>query len=254
MIRPIDRDAFSLVRSILEHRYASVRAERITSIRERSTALERTSKGYTLLQERFTNLKRHWIAWSYPSTSGRSSVDECTPVPPADAEYVPAGKNMIEANAKGGVQSITNEAMKLWESFLSTLKASKINDVNPNVIGSSYFLGDFRPTLRADSYLCRKRLSVFVRLGNGEAVDMETRSLPHIENGFDSINNSTKRKQPKNKPKNSYLRQSERCWRSLLLSNDEFHESEWEEVVNKFTKPSRTKKNLNIVQQRSEIR
>ena len=59
MIRPIDREAFFLVQDILEHNYASLKAEAIPSIRERSRALQEVEKEHILLGERFSSLKRH---------------------------------------------------------------------------------------------------------------------------------------------------------------------------------------------------
>jgi hypothetical protein len=257
MIRPIDRDAFSLVGSILEHRYATVQAERITSIRERASALEKTQVEQDALRVQFFNLKNHWNAWAYPRTSGRPPIDEHTPVPPADAEYTPCTDVGEADNNPMAAFGCFNETKEVWDSFLSTLDASKKksvdvttdrNSANTAAAGSSHFLGDFRPVDPVDNSPHRKRLSVFVRLSHGETVDGGNRSLPRIQTGRSASVGFSRGSKSDGKPKDSYLRQSERCWRSLLLQNDG-PQAEWDIVVDHFTNSSRSQKVLNIVQQ-----
>ena len=231
MIRPIDRDAFFLVKDTLKHRYDVLRAEHFPSIRERKLALEELDKEYLLLGERFQNLKRHWKAWAYPTTKGRPPIDENTPVPPADAKYEPG-----EAT-----ETSFREGRKMWKSFLSTLEALEKDDddVNESAAtiasnGALYLRGGFRPKTNPS-----RRLSVFEKLAQGRALNLGNRSLPHI------TNNRIKKQGAK--PKDSYLRQSERCWKSLMLQND--GHAEWDAVVDHFINASRSQKVLNIVQQ-----
>ena len=242
MIRPIEREAFSLVKSTLEHRYASLRAENITSIRERSSTLETLAREHSILGERFSNLRRHWTSWAYPSASGRPPIDERTPVPPSDAKYEPG-----EADP---TNPCFRESRKLWASFLSTLEALKMEDdiqihVPKTILtGSSYLVGDFCPVAETEARPTHKRLSIFEKLSHGEAMDHGNRSLPHITHG--PSYSSEKPRQAK--PKESYSRQSERCWKSLFLEHDGIQEAEWDAVVDHFTNSSRSQKVLNIVQ------
>ncbi len=231
MIRPIDSDAFFLVKDTLKHRYDVLQAERFSSIRERKLALEELDKEYLLLGERFQNLKRHWKVWAYPTTEGRPPIDERTTVPPADAKYEP-GEATETRYQEGG---------KAWKSFLSTLEALEKDDdvVDESPIantsnGASYLIGDFRPKTNPS-----RRLSVFENLAQGRALNLRNRSLPRI------TNNRIKKQGAK--PKDSYLRQSERCWKSLMLQNDGL--AEWDAVVDHFINASRSQKVLNIVQQ-----
>ena len=230
----MDSKAFFLAKKALEHRFAFLKAERLISIRERKTALEKFEQQDLLLGERLANLQQHWESWNYPEASGRPPIDENTPVPPADVQYNPGE---IVASEKTFHQS-----KRMWNSFLSTLNALKYNDCVPmNVAndtpnGASYFLGDFHPKTRSNG-----RLGIFVQLGSGQGIDQEDRSLPHIQ-----PSNITKKRG--GQPKDSYLRQSERCWKSLLLEEKEA-EWEWDAVVEHFTNASRSQKVLNIVQQ-----
>ncbi len=245
MVRPIDKEAFFLVQDILEHRFASLQAEIIPSIRERSGALQEVEKERTLLGERFSNLKHHWAAWTYPSAFGRPRIDDETPVPPADATYEPGESNATNACFR--------ESRKVWTSFLSTLQTFKLDDedgaTKSSSAGASYLVGDFSPNskteTRSDNNNDNKRLSVFVELGRGQAINQNNRSLPHIKNK-PKCSGETPRMA---KPKESYARQSERCWKSLFFEGDGIHEAEWDAVVNHFTNSSRSQKVLNIVQQ-----
>ena len=248
MIRPIDREAFFLVQDILEHNYASLKAEAIPSIRERSRALQEVEKEHILLGERFSSLKRHWANWAYPGASGRPTIDDQTPVPPADAKYEPGESKPTN--------SCFRESRKVWTSFLSTLQDLKKDDdaqdgtTKSFSTGASYFMGEFDPHAQTETETCRadnnnKRLSVFVELSRGQAVNQDNRSLPHIKNKPTNSGETLHI----TKPKASYTRQSERCWKSLLLEGDGIHEAEWDAVVNHFTNSSRSQKVLNIVQQ-----
>ena len=259
MIRPMDREAFSLVNSILLHRYETVQASMIKSISERSAALQAVAEKYTVLEEQFDHLKRFWVAWTYPSFPGRPPIDENTPVPQVDVNYVLSDSTREAANHSDGPQNCRNETNRIWESFLATLKATRDDpnrfSVKPTPM-TSWFLDDCNHT----NYKVgrHKRLPIFEQLSRGEIVDPWNRSLPYIkEDPRDSNKKSTcstkiddnENHSDERQPKRSYLRQSERCWKSLLLLNNDLHESEWDVVMDHFTNYSRSKKVLNILQQ-----
>ena len=203
MIRPIDREAFFLVKDILEHRYANLKAEIIPSIHERSRALQEVEKEKILLEERFSNLKHHWATWTYPSAAGRPKIDDETPVPPADATYEPGENNPTKYCFR--------ESRKVWTSFLSTLQTFKIDDDDvqdgstESSSAASYLMGDFSPNAKQETRSKdsnKKRLSVFVELGQGKAINQNNRSLPHIKNKPNCSGDTPQMA----KPKESYAR------------------------------------------------
>eukprot|EP00536_Pseudo-nitzschia_multiseries_P000499 jgi/Psemu1/178882/e_gw1.6.24.1 len=252
IVRPGDPDAFALVTSILEHRFETIRAEKITSISERSAALEEVARQHAELEERFHNLRRHWSAWNYPGIAGRPSIGPSTPVPPVDEEYAddPGGRGArYRCRCK-----CRNETKQMWESFLSTLAAIRGDDRDHkhNHNHGTMITGENRHRSATQR---RPRLSIFVRLSRGEIINNGNRSLPHItkknQRGSTSSIGNEKNDHPDEhgQPNNSYLRQSDRCWKSLLLSSDGVATSEWDVVMDHFTNYSRSKKVLNILQQ-----
>lgn len=137
-----------------------------------------------------------------------------------------------------------NESREMWVSFLSTISFTKESnecDTPPYFLRTEFYrhTGDQERRNRG-----RKRLPIFVQLSCGEFINHTTRSLPHIHK-FPCNSNV----EGKNKPKDSYLRQSERCWKSLLLQNNGRMGDEWTVVMDHFTNYSRSKKVLNILQQ-----
>ena len=157
--------------------------------------------------------------------------------------YAPTSSTSVGEASDPKALECLNEAKEMWESFLSTLQASKNenDDIITTATGTSYLLRDFSSGRQAKNSPRRKRLSVFLRLSQGGIMDTDNRSLPHIKNQYCTSTGS--------KPKDSYLRQSERCWKSLVLHNDGLQAGEWDIVVDHFTSSSRSQKVLNIVQQ-----
>lgn len=217
MIRPHDRDAFQLATDILNHRFQTVKAERLPAIRERFDALKTLKKEKGLLKETFQYQRRSWVEWAWPITKGRQSVDDKTPVPPVDVEYAP----IIDEDA----MSTTLDEAK------HPIKGSSIQPVWDSFISHSIQEMNHKKTQR-------NRLSIFARLGYGTHFN-DDRSLPHItKSSVDLFPNSE-----------SIHRASERCWKNLLLIQEEKHHcsNEWE-IVREHFENSRSKKVLTIIQ------
>ena len=162
---------------------------------------ERLEKGQRILYDKFCCLKRHWIAWNYPIKSG-PRLDDSTPVPIVSTEY-----NPIPSNTEGEMNGTAGCAV--WDAFVHTIQ----------------------PRQNAHHHhhsLYRRRLPVFLRLSHGELIS-EDRSIPHIKSRINAKNTSEK-------PNDSYLRQSERCWKSLLIKNGGLQADEWNVVMENFTK------------------
>ena len=263
MIRPIDNEAFSLVAGILKHRYETARAERIASIHQRSVGLKKVASEESLLRERFANLKRHWDTWTYPSISGRPPIDENTPVPPVVVEYVPSGLTYGVIDNSTAPET-SQKTTRMWDSFLSTLAAIQNNQVNiidaesidspctaKTATDAAYLLRDFAPAVQGTECSGQhERLSVFVRLSLGGIIDYKNRALPHIKiHSNRSSKCFHKRGHPDTEPKKSYLHQSERCWKSLLLPKRAQQVDEWDVILDRFLmKNSRARKVLHLVQ------
>jgi hypothetical protein len=227
MIRPYDRDAFELATDILKHRLETVKAERLTVLNERFEVIKILQKEKDVLRESFLAHKRSWINWCWPISAGRQTIDDDTRVPPVDAEYAP----IIDCEAMVDQATHETEVVKgsaiqpIWESFVSqTTSFSKTSN------------GHTKKGLSSENEPNSTRLSIFARLGNGEPIS-KNRSLPRITKGA---------KQPKTA---SLERQSERCWRSLLLKQENKHQggNEWK-IVQEHFQNSRSKKVLNIIQ------
>jgi hypothetical protein len=229
MIRPYDRDAFELATDILKHRLETVKAERLTVLNERFEVIKILQKEKDVLRESFLAHKRSWINWCWPISAGRQTIDDDTRVPPVDAEYAP----IIDCEAMVDQAAHETEVVKgsaiqpIWESFVSqTTSFSKTSNGRKTKKGLSS---------ETEPNSTRLRLSIFARLGYGEPIS-QNRSLPHITKGA---------KQPKTA---SLERQSERCWRALLLKQENTHqENEWK-IVQEHFQNSRSKKVLRIIQ------
>ena len=234
MVRPIDESAFDLATEMLVHRYETVKADRMSHIKERIVALEKLQRDRTVLQQVFENHKRHWVAWTFPIQNGRHLADDDTPVPPVDATYDPIlDRESIHRKQSEG-QDVANvsgvAAQKVWDSFVSTMHVLQY--------GTDTAAHTHAPKGR--------RLSIFERLNRGEHIS-PNRNLPHILNTRVVVrHNSSVR------PKESYLKQSERCWRSILLTDQ--HETgsdscakDWGEIMEHFEN-AKSKKVLGFVQ------
>lgn len=242
MIRPTERDAFDLATEILEHRFKTVKAERLTSMEERFETLKKLKGQKQILEDIFQQQRRSWIAWGYPINNGRQRNDGDTPIPAVDDEYHPIIDHDLlqqqDDTASTCVQAVFgSEVEGIWQSFVTfighetTLGADSTNE---STAKASNALSSFRG-----------RLSIFVKLSRGEAV-CPNRTLPHITRSF----NVAKRDIGKLKT-TQYTIQSERCWKSLLLKPKNYTEepSEWHIVMDHFQNFSRSKKVLSIIQQ-----
>lgn len=245
MIRPTEKCAFDLATAILQHRYDTLKAERLASVKERFLMLDHLKKEEAAMQKTFTNHKRHWIAWTYPVHSGRQHLDEDAPVPPVDPLYDPitdteAVHHRHEHSQQGGRDHAPAEVVvggatrRIWESFTSTMK----------------ILGDETVVPPPAPSVSHSRLPIFVRLSMGKPICAD-RSLPHITKSHIVVE---ERKQHE-RPKKSYAKQSERCWRSILVATKDDSggsaddaPNDWGEVMEHFFK-AKSKKVLRFVQQ-----
>ncbi len=249
MIRPNDSDAFDLASRILNHRYKSVKAERLSSLSDRSGALNGLNKEHDALKEMFHNYRRHWVAWSYPIHKGRTRFDDNTPVPPVDAEYDPIihtdsiDEKSINFNAND--QIVGTAIQKIWQSFITTVGSGGQGDSgvpfedNPTEDSAEMIRSPKPDQSHGHS------LPIFQSLRGGEQISQD-RVLPHINSSVWSTTNSSL-------PRTFHWRQSERCWKALLLTKNQVFESihtsnEWDEVVDHFQNYSRSKKVLSIIQ------
>ncbi|KAG7360936.1 zinc finger domain containing protein [Nitzschia inconspicua] len=237
MLRPTDQDAFELATKILQHRFETVKAERLSSMEERFESLKILRTQKLVLEDLFHRQKRSWISWTYPINNGRQRNDADTPIPPVDDEYHPivdeAGSNTY--NTMSGVCGSAVEG--IWRSFVTFMAQaphSNLEAEHDRTAGPKEVQGRFQ-----------SRLPTFVQLSRGEPISPH-RALPHITRSNEIIQRHTKH------PKlTQYAIQSERCWKSLLLTQeDPLNEtSEWNIVMDHFQNFSRSKKVLSILQQ-----
>lgn len=249
MIRPHDSDAFNLASRILIHRYETLKAERLSSLNARHAALKKLSQEHDALQEMFSNYRRHWVSWTYPINEGRQLFDDDTPVPHVDAEYNP----IIDANCvdQENITHNTNdevegsEIQKIWQSFITCVEPTIHGDSGVSIEDSPF--GDSMTMIhnRQEDLTHERSLSVFLSLRRGEHISKD-RALPHIKSpiGFNSTPSFST---------SFHRRQSERCWKALLLKKNQVFDSlytcnEWDEVVDHFQNYSRSKKVLSIIQ------
>jgi hypothetical protein len=265
MIRPPGKDAYDLTTKILEHRLATVTAERLSSLSERSNSLKALQVEKELLTQEFRNQRRHWVSWAWPMNAGRQAVDEDTPVPAVDGNYTPIidqqqqqhdddddnksdhdqddNNNNNNNNKETRPVVMGKEVQAIWDSFVTT-KFTESNRAKPapqskpeRPAASVYQQQQQQQPLTPT----RRRLAIFERLAHGEAVS-EDRRLPHVI--FDRLVLS--------QVDDPQLRQSERCWKSLMLpvGHEQLHElnNEWE-VVREHFQNARCMKVLNIIQQ-----
>jgi hypothetical protein len=249
MIRPHDSDAFNLATGILKHRYEMLKAERLSSLRARSAALTKLNQEHDALHEMFSNCRRHWVAWTYPINEGRLPFDDDTPVPPVDAEYNPIVD--VKCIDPMGITHKTNDnisgsaSQKIWRSFITSLEPTTQCESRCPV--EECPVEDSIPTIHNPKKDLTKEcsLSIFLSLRRGEHISQD-RTLPHIINPAGSNCNPSF-------TTTFHRRQSERCWKALLLKKNQIFErvydcNEWDEVVDHFQNYSRSKKVLSIIQ------
>jgi hypothetical protein len=216
MIRPHDHDAFDLTGKILKHRLETAKTERLTSLSGRFEAMKTLQREKDDLAQVFRNQRRHWISWAWPINTGRQTVDDDTPVPSIDGPYVP----LIDERTDEPDTLVSGSAIqRIWDSFVST---------------------DFSDGHGTDKSVAvpvpSKKLPIFQRLENAESIS-PNRGNPHILH--DRVELS---------PSLESMRQSERCWKSLLHKPSGILQDEWEVVLHHF-KNARCKKVLKIIQQ-----
>lgn len=237
MIRPFERDAFDLATKILCHRFETVKAERLTTLKERFETLKTLQSHKDDLQETFQNHKRSWVTWAWPINTGRQSVDHDTPVPQVDSHYNPlldeeAMERAILAAPDDEVDPVKGSAIEpIWASFVSTdFDRIESEDLIPAPASSH----------------CR--LSIFEKLAEGLKV-CPNRSLPHISRSFpEALSRDKERKSKPIKSDQVPDRQSEQCWKALLLKESHtFGSNEWQ-IVREHFQNARCKKVLNIIQ------
>jgi hypothetical protein len=227
MIRPHDPDAYELTTSIIGHRFDTVQAESFSSLSKRFDSLKELTKEKEQLCQDFQNQRRHWISWAWPMNTGRQTVDDDTPVPSIDGNYVPI-IDPRETLDEQDVEPATGSAVQaIWDSFV-TIKFTQDPQARK----------EEEPPLA--THTKRRRLRTFEQLAEGKSLSWNS-DLPHIFSARTKLSSSADQAQ---------LRQSERCWKALLLNQTESHGSnnEWEIVLEHFQN-SRCKKVLTIIQQ-----
>ncbi len=234
MIRPLDHDAFDLATEMLRHRHAAVDAERLSTLSERFEALKELKKKKDALQKTFQNHKRSWINWAWPINVGRQSVDHETPVPPVDGPYNPlldheALEKSLFAGVYDEVEPVKGSSIEpLWNSFLSNciyIKADE-NEAPPR-FGRS--------------------LPIFTKLASGEEIS-PNRVLPHITRSMCDSSSTGGDPRTKKDSSRSARRQSEQCWKALLLENEGTHSINAWDMVREHFQNARCKKVLTIIQ------
>lgn len=227
MVRPHDADAYDLTTDILKNRLAVLKAERITNMRERYEALKALEADKQSLQERFTAIREHWQAWSWPVSAGRDKVDKSTPVPQVDGKY--EFSKQQSSLAKAAAVASGRNARNIWHSFASHNFDAPLEPIPPPEPDSSINKSGIR-------------LPIFQRLSHGDEVAVD-RTLPHISRGYLESD-----KHESTVTESQAATQEEHCWKALLLSD--IDRNEWEIVREHFEK-SRSKKILSIIQSRA---
>ncbi|KAL3942083.1 MAG: hypothetical protein SGARI_000386, partial [Bacillariaceae sp.] len=242
MIRSQDKKAFDLATAILEHRFATVKAERLTVMGDRFESLKQLKRDRDALQEDFDCLKRDWIAWAYPINEGRQRFDMDAPVPPVDAKYNPvvdgttvSSTTSLDDRSSQGEVVKGSAAQGIWQSFVDSMSSSEHGQQAWSTT----------PPKRKSSSRYRGRLPIFERLSRGEKICPD-RTLPLISCSV------VKKKRFGDLKPSEYVLQSERCWKSLLLFNSsdgDDKNGEWDMIQDHFLNFSRSKKVLSMIQQ-----
>mmetsp|Transcript_44734 Transcript_44734/g.107961 ORF Transcript_44734/g.107961 Transcript_44734/m.107961 type:complete len:249 (-) Transcript_44734:1743-2489(-) len=243
MMRPFEKEAFDLATRILQHRFDTVKAERLSALNHRFEVMKRLTKEKEELRDTFHAQKTDWINWSWPICSGRQNVDEDTRVPPVEAEYIPIVDPGAILDHDTSAEAIKGSAIQpLWESFVAQAKKFQEDEEHYDYIVKKNLFSSLEALApRTDG---KRRLAIFKRLASGYQV-CQNRSLPHIKSTT------------KDAVENQILdRQSERCWKGLMLKqvDKDFAKigNEWKIVQDHFEK-SRSKKVLTIIQDKKGL-
>lgn len=174
MIRPYDHDAYELVTDILKHRLQMSKAEN----KSVHASIEKLTEEKLALEQRFLNLRRHWMAWAWPTNMGRQCVDESTPVPLVDCNYVPILSQSPVSGKGNGTSGDESSSMmgilakKIWDSFVNA-------ELEPPPQCRPMICQPVTP----QQLEAKKRLCTFEKLAKGEPI-ASNRSLPHIRREY----------------------------------------------------------------------
>lgn len=252
MVRPTDPVAFDFVTKVLMHRFDTLQAKRLPSLSERSKALTSLGLKEAELIQLYYNLKHSWIQWAWPNNEGRGEIDRDTLIPPVDGTYKPEmdQESLAVALLSNGCEQQSDDrpvkgfyTQAIWASFIS----QRFKQTDRHQSDSS-----MTSTRRSS------RLETFLHLANGNEVATD-RSLPHI---LSISHRTTPQKEAHQKSGLKSIpqsRQSEICWKALLLKRSSGEEEEeeagdfqpknheWDMVREHFQK-SRSRNTLTIVQ------
>jgi hypothetical protein len=277
MIRPAERDAYGLTTTILNHRLAVLKADRINDMCERAISLDRLEIKRGALEEYFKGLDGSWTNWSWPVNEGRAHVDATTAVPSVDGAYKPVvgevkattKSNKNNKRADKQEKAITPSPVdSIWKNFAQSdfeSAESALMEMDEEVSfdrgdfqNCMFFLdlalivfvallsilqkiNDFALPTNEDLDMEDSRLKVFKRLSESFSLpscDDEVNTLPHISDTNDGFQEI-----------GTHVAQSRRCWKSLLLKPTSLNEfSEWQ-IVQEHFQNSRSRKVLSILQQ-----
>jgi hypothetical protein len=240
MIRPSDQDAFDLATNILTHRYDTLQAERyLSNLSERAAALDALAAEADALKEVYRSQRLSWIQWAWPSNEGRRVIDRHTPAPPVDGTYEVTLDHEAPmaalADPSDKPQPVKGHfSQPIWEAFVSTCFNEDTTCFNEDIMHP-------RPLPSRNH---RRRLEPFLTLEQGDEIAND-RTLPHIGNA----DRAKGKGQNGGKQAEPLSRQSEICWKALLLKQDEMHQTknEWDMVLEHFQN-SRSKTILAIIQ------
>jgi hypothetical protein len=196
---------------------------------ERSVALDALATDEKTLEEIYRNQKLSWIQWAWPINEGRRIINRHTPVPPVDGTYeVTLDQEglmaKINADPCEGAQRIKHFfTQPIWETFVSSCFEDPRPPESPR----------------------RRRLEPFLKLERGENLASD-RTSPHITNSYMGETGTAKKGGAKLAP---LSRQSEICWKALLLKQGARNQmqNEWDMVLEHFQN-SRSKTILAIIQ------
>jgi hypothetical protein len=157
LTRPHDLDAYQLVKEIMLHRLAVLKADQISNMRTRFEQRSMLDDKRKAIHDRFEAVKASWMLWAWPVNDGREKVDKRTPVPPVESEY-----NFKTVDKENSIR-LASATKNIWSSFVEQSLGEYYQDVHTS----------------SESSINRTniRLSVLYHLGLGFPVSSD-RTLP----------------------------------------------------------------------------